>query len=271
MIPMNYRRGSKRIAFKINKRFKENSFSFIEAHRGLNKEEPENTLIAFEEAIKANCDSIELDIWLTKDKIPVIIHGVEDSGEISQTLKGSGFIHDFTLEEIKHFKTKEKEMQIPTLEEVLVLCKDRCFVNIELKDPQCEETFLQVEKLLENYSMFQQVMISSFNHDYWKEIKKSPSPIEFGFLYERKLGQDLNIILNSERENTSINLWYHEIDQQLVTSAHKLGIGVLAWFYLDDIETDEIINNLLDWGVDVICSNYPRKALEKISKKKATI
>ena len=44
------------------------------AHRGLSEWYPENTLIAFEQAILCGADAIEMDVRLSKDNIPVVIH-----------------------------------------------------------------------------------------------------------------------------------------------------------------------------------------------------
>ena len=55
--------------------FKKPHKVFIEGHRGVNREFFENSIESFKQAIKYNLDSIELDIWLTKDKIPIVIHG----------------------------------------------------------------------------------------------------------------------------------------------------------------------------------------------------
>ena len=47
----------------------------IEGHRGYRAKYTENTLISFEAAMDYGVDAFEFDVWLTKDKIPVIMHG----------------------------------------------------------------------------------------------------------------------------------------------------------------------------------------------------
>ena len=69
------------------------------AHRGASAYAPENTLEAFELAIKQDADGIELDVQLTKDKKLVVIH----DETIDRTCDGSGYVKDFTLEELKRF------------------------------------------------------------------------------------------------------------------------------------------------------------------------
>lgn len=69
----------------------------VEGHRGYCAKYPENTLISFEKAIELGVDAIEFDVWLSKDKVPVIIH----DGDVDRTTDGEGHIRDKTLEEIK--------------------------------------------------------------------------------------------------------------------------------------------------------------------------
>lgn len=57
------------------------------AHRGFSGIYPENTMLAFEKAIEAGCDGIELDVQLTKDGIPVIMH----DEKVNRTTDGTGY------------------------------------------------------------------------------------------------------------------------------------------------------------------------------------
>ncbi len=73
------------------------------AHRGYTLHYPENTLTGIEAAIRAGAGYVEIDIQLSSDQIPVLFH--------DHTLKRicgvDGAIHDYTLEQLKHFKAME--------------------------------------------------------------------------------------------------------------------------------------------------------------------
>jgi len=230
---------------------------FIESHRGVNREEPENTLAAFEKAILLECDSIEMDIWLTKDKIPVVLHGCND-GKINDS---SGKINDYIFSEVIHIKL-DKNQNIPSLEDVFKLCKNKIFLNLEIKDANIKETFQEVYKLILKYNMQNEIAISSFHHSYHEEIKSlgSELQIEFGFLY--KPPDDRIIEFNFERPFTTMNLWYKDINEDLVKKAHDNNIAVLAWFKLTDEETEEVIQYLIHCKIDIICTNDPRHAMK---------
>lgn len=253
----------RRVAFDSTKKNRQVIRPFIECHRGCNKEEPENTILAFKRAIDYKCDAIECDVWLTKDKIPVVIHCTQE-GEISETINGAGIINELTYAELSQLKTTSKNLSVPTLQEVLHLCKDKIFINIEMKDTQFSECFEKVLNLINLNFMKNQVAISSFKHQYWEEMKKTNEieNIEFGFLYDTTDDQKAEFVLNSERKNSTINVWYKEINPEFVEKAHSFDIAVQCWFCMDDIETDDIMHYLMKCGVDVICTNYPEKAIQ---------
>ena len=89
----------KRHSFDI---FNKDHKIFVEGHRGANRVFYQNSINSFKQAIKYELDSIELDIWLTKDKIPVILHG-GDKGQIEDHVKNVDknlVTNDLTLEEL---------------------------------------------------------------------------------------------------------------------------------------------------------------------------
>ena len=60
------------------------------AHRGYSGKYPENTMLAFRKAVEAGADGIELDVQLTKDGVPVIIH----DELVDRTTNGKGLVKD---------------------------------------------------------------------------------------------------------------------------------------------------------------------------------
>lgn len=72
------------------------------AHRGYSGKFDENTMLAFKKAIEYKADGIETDVQLSKEGIPVIIH----DETLDRTTNGHGFVKDYTLDELKIFRTK---------------------------------------------------------------------------------------------------------------------------------------------------------------------
>ena len=72
--------------------------TMIFAHRGFSGYYPENTMLAFQKTAEESlADGIELDIQMTKDGELVIMH----DETLDRTTNGSGYLKDYTLEELK--------------------------------------------------------------------------------------------------------------------------------------------------------------------------
>ena len=105
------------------------------AHRGANSTHPENTIPAFQEAIRLGAAQIEFDVYLSKDgKLPVI----HDS-KVDRTTDGKGPVTSFTMAELKKldagsWKGEEfKGARIPTLTEALEVMPRNIWLNVHLK------------------------------------------------------------------------------------------------------------------------------------------
>ncbi|WHX99233.1 glycerophosphodiester phosphodiesterase [Neobacillus sp. DY30] len=138
----------------------------IFAHRGYSAVFAENTMKAFIEAERAGSDGLELDVQLTKDGEVVVIH----DEKVDRTTTGSGFVKDFTFQEIRKFNANKKGVKkepIPSLIEVLEWMQSNHLVcNIELKNnllpyQGMEEKVIQ---LVRKYNLSNRIIISSFNH-----------------------------------------------------------------------------------------------------------
>ncbi|EGR30651.1 hypothetical protein IMG5_127000 [Ichthyophthirius multifiliis] len=113
----------------------------VEGHRGSGILYAENTIQSFANGIELGLDSIELDVWFSKDNKIVVVHGTDD--HTLQLIDGSfKKIIDMTYQEMLEQYTIEEGQKIPLLLNVLELCKGKCRVNIELKGDEenlCEE------------------------------------------------------------------------------------------------------------------------------------
>ncbi|GIP16582.1 glycerophosphoryl diester phosphodiesterase [Paenibacillus montaniterrae] len=149
------------------------------AHRGYPLKHPENTLLGFRAAIELGFTHLELDVHLTKDGVPVVIH----DPTVNRTTNGTGAVKDYTLDELLKLDAGQGEF-VPTLEEVLLLAKDRILVDIELKQtgnaiPGLEAAVIEVVKRVE---MLDQVVITSFDHYSIARVRELDAQIELGLV-----------------------------------------------------------------------------------------
>jgi len=120
---------------------------YAEGHRGMCAYYPENTLMSYGAAIDLGLDAMEFDIWLSRDKVPVLMH----DGNAWRTAGVNRNLRDMSLAEIKQldpcspqkFGDKFKGLtSVPTFEELLQLRKEKnskIKLGVEIKE-YTEET-----------------------------------------------------------------------------------------------------------------------------------
>jgi glycerophosphoryl diester phosphodiesterase len=110
--------------------------SEIVGHRGSSADRPENTLASYRRAIEARATAVEIDVRTTKDGFLVSLH----DADLSPTSNGKGMVGEKTLAELKQldfgswFDAKFKDERLPTVSEILALCKGKCDVLFDLKE-----------------------------------------------------------------------------------------------------------------------------------------
>lgn len=108
----------------------------IVAHRGSSVDRPENTLASTRRAIEVGATAVEVDVRTTKDGVLVLSH----DATLDHATNGSGKINDKTFAEIQRldagskFDPKFAGERVPTLEQVLTLCKGKIDVLLDLKE-----------------------------------------------------------------------------------------------------------------------------------------
>jgi glycerophosphoryl diester phosphodiesterase len=108
----------------------------IVAHRGSSADRPENTLASVRRAIEAGATAVEVDVRSTRDGHLVILH----DATLDRTTNGAGPVAEKTLAEVRQleagswFAPEYRDERIPTLKEVLGVCRDRVDVLIDLKE-----------------------------------------------------------------------------------------------------------------------------------------
>lgn len=225
------------------------------AHRGASSLYPENTILAFKEAINLGCDGIELDVHKSKDNVLVVIH----DEDIKRTHKGKGLVKDYTLEELIKFKCRKKEFEdselcrIPTLEEVIQLIVDTNIVlNIELKTDVIHYDKIEEEviNLVKKYGLKNRVLISSFNHKSLEICKSIDSEIQVGVLYSKRIK---NVV--EYAKSLKVNAIHPKatlISKEIIDEAHNNGIKVNVY----TVNKERLMKKLIDFKADGIFTDY---------------
>ncbi len=155
-------------------------------HRGVKDLKPENTLESISTAFDLGLDCVEIDVKISKDNIPLLLH--DDT--LDRTTNGSGLVCDFTFDEINkldagyYFYKSKTEIKVPSLRSVLDLVKKKQkYLNIELK-PNKKYEGLNVKKILQEIKQvsYDKIYFSSFDLSSCVSLKKSAPHLLCGFL-----------------------------------------------------------------------------------------
>lgn len=257
----------------------------IVAHRGDWRNHPENSIPGFQSCIDMGIDMIEIDIQRTKDGELVLMH----DRTVDRCTNGKGKIADMTFDEIQKLRLRPQHSasvtrnHIPTLEEVLTLCKGKILINID----KGYDYFQQVYELMEKTGTTEQVIIKSGNS--LEKIQK-----ENGAVLQKVIYMPI-VNLNAEDAEKSIEEFitihpvaieccigkYDQNVERLLQKIRDAGIKIWInsiWASLCDghdddraVELGEVKESwgwILDEGATLIQSDRPHDLLLYLKKHK---
>lgn len=209
-------------------------------HRGAKGHLPENTLASFENAITLGVDMIELDVWLSADKIPIVIH----DKTIDRTTSKTGLVTDYSAKELQH-------LGIPTLRDVFELVDNRCEINVEIKTFSATQAVLN----LIARSTFEQskILISSFDWNALQGVRFYDEDIRIGVLTETDL--ELAMAFAKFIKAEAIHPYYHLLTAENVKKIKEKGFKVFPW----TINEPEDITFVKSLEVDGIITDFPER------------
>ena len=251
---------------------------WVVAHRGYSGRYPENTSSAFEAAIRAGADMIELDVCMTKDRVPVVIH----DQTLERTTDGHGLVSELTLPELKKldagswFSPEFKGESIPTLAEILLQIRGKISVNIEIKPESYEsaDPADAIEKqiciMVEKFGMNESVLISSFENSFFPRIKfrhskdNKKKSLRIAPLQEKEISEENVLKLCKDTEAYS----FHPNERLLTPSL----IGILKSNHFRTIpytiNNEKRIEQLAKWGISGVITDEPEIMWEVLRKLK---
>ena len=225
-----------------------NRKSLIAAHRGARLIAPENTLSAIKASI-GHCDFIEIDVQLSSDGIPVVIHDktLERTTNVKEIYKNRTpyNVSDFTLVELNILDFGEGE-KLLTLKVALEFIKENSlYLNIEIKDVRYDFNDEQIVSIvlqeIKDAGVESQVLISSFKGEYLSLVKRMYPGIVTAFLVDTHHHDNLIKHLN----NLGVNAYHINkklVSQKLVNSLKTVGIYVGVYVVNDKKEQEKLFN-----------------------------
>lgn len=234
----------------------------ITAHRGYSAVAPENTLSAFEEAVKIGADYIELDVQLTADGQLVVFH----DKTIDRTTDGKGEVSKMTYDELQKFSAgkwfsndgKFDDQKISLLSDVLKDVGNNILLNIEIKNHgDVKKTAEKTVEVIEEYGIERSCYITSFSYTALKAVKKINPKIKTGLIANVATSTSFSQLEYID----AVSLNYIFINSSIVNMAHQNGKRVFVW----TVDRKSDIQHMVAMGVDNIITNRPDRASEIIT------
>jgi glycerophosphoryl diester phosphodiesterase len=223
------------------------------AHRGASRAETENTIAAFRRAVHMGAQSAELDVRRTLDGVLVVHHNPAlDDGRV---LAAMAFA--------------DLPDHVCTLDEALDACAPM-WVNVEIKNDPSEPDFDVTESiaddtiacLVDRPEGDSRWLISSFRRETIDRCRELRPTIPTAWLTLGVRDEDRVACINSLSTggHVAIHPWFGHVSADMIADFHAAGLSVNTW----TCDDPERMRELIDWGIDGICTNVPDVALAVI-------
>jgi len=264
----------------------------IIAHRGASGLAPENTLAAFRLAIAQGAQGIELDVQLSADDQPLVIHDTR----LSRTTDARGFVNNLTISELSRLdagswferrialRPRTRDMverariesgnksfegePVPTLEATLSLFSSaslaRIYIELKSKPSSRKRLAESVLSLVRKFSLERSVTILSFDHEAVRLAKEIDPRVRTAAtigVSGRALVTPRSIIesvTNATADEAALH--FGLATRRAVSALTDRNLGVSVW----TVNRQIIMRRLIERGVDAIMTNYPDRLIEVI-------
>jgi glycerophosphoryl diester phosphodiesterase len=254
----------------------------VHGHRGARARKPENTIPAFQYAIDAGVDALEMDMAVTKDNVIVISHDPILEPPVCSGPEPKAVIHTLTLKQVQewdcgrvqnpNFPTQEAipGTRMPTLDDVFKLAQEGSFdYNIETKifpdkpqyTPTPEVFARMVLGKVRQYKLDKRIILQSFDFRTLAAMKKLAPEIRLSALTETDT-RPFSVIA-AEANADIISPHFKLVTPAKVAEAHAAHLQVVPW----TADTPQEWDKLIDAKVDAIISDDPAALIAYLKKR----
>ena len=228
------------------------------AHRGASGAFPENTRLAFNKAIAAGADMIELDCQLSQDGHVVIFH----DEKLRRTAAARGAVRERTLAQLKQLDIGKwrgkafKGERILTLEEALETIAGDADLCLEFKSFGAAAPGLELKALfiLTHYDYLERTILSSFDYRCLARLRELAPEATVGVIYGAGVDED-PFAAAEQLGARSMHVQKELASRDMLCRAWDQGLDVYVWT-VNDVRDMEAFAGL---GVQGLISDYPEK------------
>ncbi len=189
------------------------------AHRGYSGKFDENTILAFRKAIEYKADGIETDVQMSKDGVLILIH----DETLDRTTNGHGFVKDYTLDELKIFRTKSvprvQALKTDALEEMQHLkARESSIDKFQVPEAEMIKSFSNININGKNYYKIGEYTREEVEYFQKKDGEEIPTLREFLEVFSKS---DLKV-LNLELKNSVIE--YNGLEEKVLNIIEEFNL-----------------------------------------------
>lgn len=237
----------------------------VASHRATHHIHPENSLKAIQAAIDLGVDIIEIDVKVSKDGVPFLMH----DRTLDRTTTGKGDPEELAWDELQELsivdKGKKTSYKIPSLEAALELADGKILVDLDLKTDRVDKVMSVVKRL----DMTQYVFFFDSDYEVLSRIKELDDDVMI-MPRAHSVGQADTAIRMFDPPVVHIDFsFYTEECVQLIKNSYaRAWINALGEYdkQLKAGKTKQALKKLLENGASIIQTDEPElllKALEK--------
>lgn len=228
------------------------SYPRLCAHRGLSHACPENTIPAFAAAIAVpGVAEIELDVWLSRDGVPVVCH----DPNLDRTTDGTGTVVDLNWSVIRSFDAGARlsdawrGIPVPRLEEVLDLTAGRVFLNLHIKAPGRDGALVRLVGDLLRERCLTQLGYIAGEEDVLEAAQEWVPDVERACLAHQR--EPERLIATAIRYECTRLQFFRNVEAHNIRQAHDAGL-LCNLFWADEVDD---ACRYAEMGIDVILTN----------------
>jgi glycerophosphoryl diester phosphodiesterase len=239
--------------------------TLVAAHRGGAALWPENSLLAFREALALGVDVVELDLHLTADGEVVAIH----DPTLDRTSTGRGRVRDQRLADVAAARLKARDgsisdERVPTFAQVLdVVAPTSVELALEIKVDADRQRYGGIEEkvltLLRARGLLARATIQAFQPDTIRRVRELEPGVRTMLLVargdvERDRARPAEAVGRARALGaTDVGMNHRLIDAEVIAAARGAGVRLAAWTVNEEAD----IQRMIALGVDMVMSDRP--------------
>jgi glycerophosphoryl diester phosphodiesterase len=206
------------------------------AHRGARAHARENTLEAFQLALKLGATGLESDVWLTAEGVPVLDH----DGKVRRR-------------SIARIDRADLPAHIPTLAQLFETCGTDYHLSLDVKDAAAAGSVIDVARA----AGFALPRLWLCHHDWelvasWRELADDVRLVDSTRLRRMREGPERRAAQLAEAGVDAVNMHYTDWTGGLTTLFHRFEVYAFGW----DAQHTRILDSLLRMGIDAVYSDH---------------